>query len=230
MSVNSSRNGLKPQENTVISVQVGTTFEQLSTDSYCINPQQLADYEALLHSLEAQGHFPTQLVHCWSVTQNEPDDVFERTDLALQQGFYSLLYLIQALGKSDVIRPVEVTVISNQMQAVTDADWLQPEKATLLGAVKTIGMEASHIQCRSLDIALPLDIKALGLELQTPIKESIVAYRQGQRWTQSTKKSNGVPANNFSSTRVPVTLGANTCAEISLSLFAMSAPSGTPAA
>ncbi|EDN71754.1 hypothetical protein BGS_1087 [Beggiatoa sp. SS] len=32
---------------------------------------------------------------------------------------------------------------------------------------------------------MPLDIKALGLEWQTPIKESIVLNGQGQRWTQS---------------------------------------------
>jgi NAD(P)-dependent dehydrogenase (short-subunit alcohol dehydrogenase family) len=75
------------------------------------------------------------------------------------------------------------------MQAVIDSDKVQPEKATLLGAVKTIGQEASNIHCRSIDITIPFaderQIQPLLLELLTPINEPVIAYRQGQRWTQN---------------------------------------------
>lgn len=184
---------LTQRGDTVNTVQMGAAFKQLSTYTYSINLQQLADYESLVRTLELQGHFPTQIVHCWSITQDEPDCVFARTDSTLQSGFYSVFYLIQAL--KNVIRPLELTIISNKMQAVEDSDWLQPEKTTLLGLLKAIGYEASNIRCRSVDIELPFkeehQVKLLGLELLHPIREhiptnqSIVAYRQKQRWIQT---------------------------------------------
>jgi acyl transferase domain-containing protein/thioesterase domain-containing protein/D-arabinose 1-dehydrogenase-like Zn-dependent alcohol dehydrogenase/acyl carrier protein len=179
---------LLQQGHTVTTVQVNTTFKQQTANAYCINPQQAEDYESLVRTL-AQTEFPSQWLHCWMISQEPSDNPFEQSELALQLGFYSLLYLTQALGKCNINKPLDITVLSNQMQAVIDSDPVQPEKATLLGAVKTIGQEANNLHCRSIDITIPFDnepqIQSLLLELLTPINESVIAYRQGQRWTQN---------------------------------------------
>jgi acyl transferase domain-containing protein/thioesterase domain-containing protein/D-arabinose 1-dehydrogenase-like Zn-dependent alcohol dehydrogenase/acyl carrier protein len=179
---------LLQQGHTVTTVQVNTTFKQQTANAYCINPQQVEDYESLVRTL-AQTEFPSQWLHCWMISQEPSDNPFEQSELALQLGFYSLLYLTQALGKCNINKPLDITVLSNQMQAVIDSDPVQPEKATLLGAVKTIGQEANNLHCRSIDITIPFDnepqIQSLLLELLTPINESVIAYRQGQRWTQN---------------------------------------------
>jgi len=173
---------------TVTTVQRSSAFEQQAANAYCINPQQAEDYESLVQAL-AQAEFPSKWTVNQRQNQQQADDPFEQSELALQLGFYSLLYLTQALGTCNINESLDITVLSNQMQAVIDSDQVQPEKATVLGAVKTIGQEVHHIQCRSIDITLPFDnerqTQSLLAELATPISESVIAYRQGLRWTQN---------------------------------------------
>jgi hypothetical protein len=48
------------------------------------------------------------------------------------KGFYSLLFLAQALGKQNTTDEFQITVISNNLQSVTGLESLCPEKATVL--------------------------------------------------------------------------------------------------
>jgi len=178
------RQQLLSQGHSVSTVQAGGAFGQIDAGSYVVNPKKPSDYEALVQSL-AEKDFPTGLVHLWSVTANVSGSLFEQTDSALENGFYSLLYLVQALIKNAINTPLELTVIANRMQAVADSDPIQPGKAALLGAVKTIGQEIGTVRCRSIDIDLPINDESLWLELLNPVNEAAIAYRQGQRWTQS---------------------------------------------
>ncbi len=183
---------LLQQGHTVTTVQRSSAFEQQTANAYCINPQRAEDYESLVQAL-AQAEFPSKCLHCWTVNerqnQQEADDPFEQSELTLQLGFYSLLYLTQALGTCNINQALDITVLSNQMQAVIGSDQIQPAKATVLGAVKTIGQEIPSIQCRSIDITLPFDnerqTQGVLAELATPITETVIAYRQGLRWTQN---------------------------------------------
>jgi len=178
------RQQLLSQGHRVSTVQAGAAFGQTDAGSYVINPQKPADYEALVQSL-AEKDFPVGLVHLWSVSANVKGSLFEQTDSDLENGFYSLLYLTQALIKNAINTQLELTVVSHRMQAVADTDPVQPGKAALLGAVKTIGQEIATVHCRSIDIDLPYNDESLWLELLNPVNEAAIAYRQGQRWTQS---------------------------------------------
>jgi len=178
------RQQLLGQGHTVSTVQAGAAFGQIDAGRYVINPQKPSDYEALVQSL-AEKDFPVGLVHLWSVPADISGSLFEQTDSDLENGFYSLLYLTQALVKNAINRPLELTVVSHRMQAVADADPVQPGKAALLGPVKTIGQEIATVRCRSIDIDLPFNDENLWLELLNPVNEAAIAYRQGQRWTQS---------------------------------------------
>jgi len=178
---------LLEQGHTVSTVQMGTVFKQCDANSYVVDPQASSDYEALVQAL-AKVDFPTHVVHLWSVTKTEDNSVFKQTELALQKGFYSLLYLTQALAKGNFYIPLDIAVVSNQMQKVMDSDLIRPEKAALLGAIKTIGLDMNSVRCYSIDITLPFNnetLRNLWLELLNPIDDIVIAYRHGQRWTES---------------------------------------------
>nr|VFJ75372.1 MAG: Acyl transferase domain-containing protein [Candidatus Kentron sp. FW] len=107
-------------------------------------------------------------------------------------GFYSLLFLAQALGKRNVTDEIRIAVVSSNMQAVTGEEDLHPEKATVLGPVRTIGQEYPNLACRSIDIAIPASeieiepklIDQLVEELISESSDLVVAYRGVHRWVQ----------------------------------------------
>ncbi|MBW4636668.1 MAG: SDR family NAD(P)-dependent oxidoreductase [Gloeocapsa sp. UFS-A4-WI-NPMV-4B04] len=167
----------------VITVRVGAEFRKLSDRLYTLNPRQGNDYDALLKQLLAEDKFPKAIAHLWNVTP--------KSNLGEDLGFYSLLFLAQALGKQHLSESLQITVISNNMQQVTGAEVLCPEKALAIGAVKVIPQEYPNLSCRSIDIDLPSLgswqaeqlINQLLDELQNESSDSI-AYRGNHRWVE----------------------------------------------
>lgn len=190
-------NRLELEGHNVITVRIGEQFssisasskEQLGKRTYTIDPQQQDDYNTLLQEVHAQDFIPNRIIHLWSVTQSEPVD----WNTTQEQGFHSLLFLAQALGKQKFTDKLQIAVISNNMQAVTGVENLCPEKATILGLVKVIPQEYSNIKCRSIDITIPLPgswqedkfLNQLLTELKANSFDSVIAYRGLERWIQT---------------------------------------------
>ncbi|MGZ5071278.1 MAG: amino acid adenylation domain-containing protein [Methylobacter sp.] len=179
---------------TVVTVKAGKEWSQLSSNAYALNPETVEDYEILLNELSARQNLPRTIVHLWSV--NRLDSRGTEAEIAAQAqatGFYSLLFLAQALGKLPQQSPLKLIAVSNNMQAVTGEEQLQPEKATLLGPVQTIPQEYANIQCRSVDVVLPAannepgqrPIGQLLTEILSTTDDRVVAYRGKQRWLPS---------------------------------------------
>jgi FkbM family methyltransferase len=178
----------------VISVRLGKKFGQFSEQEYIINPCSGDDYHALIRDLRARDKLPNTIVHLWSVKQNEQAqsgvELFEQTQ---HSGFYSLLFLTQALDKQIITAPLKIWVLSNGMHAVESADLFYPEKATVLGLCKVIPQEYSNITCQSIDLMLPQSgswqeerlIDQLMAELTGESSDLVVAYRGNQRWLQT---------------------------------------------
>ena len=181
----------KREGQAAISVSIGSQFGKLSDRYYTLNPQQPDNYELLLAELLAQNKFPNTIVHLWNVT---PDRQIEANSLGkvADLGFYSLLFLAQAIGKQELKEQMQIAVVSNNMQEVTGEEMLCPEKATVLGPVKVIPKEYANITCRSIDLISPSNqswqearsIDRLMMELQTPSDDSIIAYRGNHRWVR----------------------------------------------
>jgi NAD(P)-dependent dehydrogenase (short-subunit alcohol dehydrogenase family) len=109
-----------------------------------------------VQDLVASGKVPTRIAHLWLVTAQErfrPGSSFFHQNL--QDGFYSLFFLAQALGDENVPTPLHIDVVSNGMQGVDDEAVAYPEKATALGPVKVIPRELPGVTCRSIDVRLP---------------------------------------------------------------------------
>jgi acyl transferase domain-containing protein/aryl carrier-like protein len=178
-----------------IAVRMGERFSDRGKSCqnqrvYTINPQSRDDYNALIEELLDLNWTPTKILHLWSVTpQSQRTSEIEELDGVQEKGFYSLLFLVQALSKQN-LTDLEIAVISSNLQSVTGEEIISPEKATLLGAIKTIPLEYPNVRCRSIDVILPLGqeeklVEHLLAELSTSSSDQIIAYRSKHRWVQT---------------------------------------------
>ena len=183
----------------VICVRVGDLYTKQGEGIYTVNPQQSDDYNHLINEIVKLNMIPKQVIHLWSLTKKNSEEssrvnldhkVFDKSQ---DLGFYSLLFLVQALGKQALVDICEISIISNRLFDVTGNDELSPEKATLLGPIRTISQEYFNFICRCIDVIFPLPanrpekifIDNLIAELTTKANEQIVAYRGKFRWIES---------------------------------------------
>ncbi|WP_397321395.1 SDR family oxidoreductase [Nostoc sp. UCD120] len=180
----------------VIIVKLGLEFTKLNECTYSLNAKQGDDYNALINDLMAQNKTPKTIVHLWSVTAvNYMELGLEEVDKAQETGFYSLLFLAQAIGTQSITDKLQIAVISNHIYSVIGEEVLCPEKATLLAAVKIIPQEYPHISCRHIDVVISLDVnwsakklvKQLQNELQAQSSDIAIAYRGNHRWVKTFK-------------------------------------------
>jgi acyl transferase domain-containing protein/acyl carrier protein len=174
-----------------VTVSMGPRFVRQGERSYEINPREREDYQTLFAELRTRGMMPDRIVHLWSVTpqlDGMSTDAYEETQA---RGFYSLLYLAQALGELPIAN-ARIEVVSNHLQAVTGDEELSPLKATVLGPSLVIPDEYPDISCRSVDVVLPelggsaesTLIDQLIAELERETSDRVVAYRGHHRWVQ----------------------------------------------
>lgn len=182
-----------------IVVRPGPFFAAGDDDTFMINPGEPADYERLIQELALRGVHPQKIVHMWYATADtHPADVDQ------DKGFYSLLFLAQALGQAGSVAKVSLFIVATNLFDVSGHDRLVPEKATILGPARVVCQEYPHIQCHFIDVVLPSSpnqgkhtlAEQLWLELQTAATASVVAYRDRYRWTQTFESiSASMPAN-----------------------------------
>ncbi|MBX9258982.1 SDR family NAD(P)-dependent oxidoreductase [Desmonostoc muscorum CCALA 125] len=180
---------LEKQNQDVVTVKLGDNFTILGEAEYTIDPENHHDYDVLFEELIRKNKLPKKILHLWNVTPVIDQEV----ELAKIKGFYSLLFIAQALGRRETTNDFEIIVISNNLQPVTGTEVLCPEKATLLGPVKVISQEYANINCRSIDVILPPNgswqeeklIENLLAELTVDKSEKLIAYRGLNRWVQS---------------------------------------------
>ena len=175
----------------VVSVQEGEGYAQQGADEYRLDPGCAQDYETLLAELARRGRLPRHIVHLWSVT-DEP--VAEAGERAQDRGFYSLLFLAQALAQHLESKGARtLTVVANGLQEVTGEEELAVEKATLLGPCGVIPQEFPSLGCRIVDVSLATPgswqeqrlIDQLMSELGSEIRDLRIAFRGNHRLAQT---------------------------------------------
>nr|WP_223280141.1 type I polyketide synthase [Nostoc sp. PA-18-2419] len=184
---------LELQGHDVITVTVGEQFTQLGRRRYAINPQTSSDYDTLLKELDALDLNPNVISHFWSLIPNAQGKLAHQFFEECQNnGFYSLLFLAQALGRQKVTDNIQILVVSDNVQEVNGDENLCPEKATVIGLCKVIPQEYPHITCRNIDVVIPSGtyqenqlIDQLSAELTHQLSENMVAYRSKHRWVET---------------------------------------------
>jgi acyl transferase domain-containing protein len=181
---------LREQGHAVTLVRTGT-FERRSRDAYELDPGAREDYGALLGELSAAEQYPERIVHCWNVTPGgDGSPSIERFECLQEPGFYSPLFLAQALAAERVAEPVEVAVVSNRLHSILGDEDVMPEKITTLAACKGVPQEYPNLRYRSIDLDLrdgPASAELtdqLLAELAQESAAAVVAYRGTQRWEE----------------------------------------------
>ena len=127
-------------------------------------------------------------MHLWSVppTNAGEGDWF---DTGQAGGFYSLLYLAQAIGSQRLADPITLTVVSGPLHDIVKSDRVAPEKCTVLGACAVIPQEYASVQCHAIDIgeyrqddSPDVLADAIIREMKAGQREQTVAYRDAERW------------------------------------------------
>jgi len=187
---------LKQKENNdrVAAVRWGAEFECPGNGEYIVNPGQAGDYRTLIAELKKRDRIPRQVVHLWNISRVDKSGPGLEWDKDCEdKGFYSLIFLAQALGNEGIEEDIRVTVVTDNMQEVSGGELLCPQKATVLGPVKVIPTEYANIRCTNVDIVFPGPgtgketrlMEQLLLELRRDTPDKMIAYRNNYRWVQT---------------------------------------------
>ncbi|MDM5297138.1 SDR family NAD(P)-dependent oxidoreductase [Bacillus pumilus] len=191
----------------VMSVTKGEVYQEAG-QSFTINPAEGQHYRAMLDSLSNRGVQITRILHLWEVGKEH--DITDRPiafQAHIEKGYYSLIFLSQAIAAQKNIRECRLFVITSGIQPVTGYETICAEKSAMLGPCKVISQEYHHIKCWNIDVEDMPDVmswKEQALvnlileEIMQPGKDQLVAYRHRQRWVQSYKrlplqKQDGLP-------------------------------------
>jgi phthiocerol/phenolphthiocerol synthesis type-I polyketide synthase E len=183
---------LESMGQTVVLVRPGPTAIRENDRSYVICPSNKASYEFLFECLQANEHFPQKIVHCLSLTdKNAISDA--RTFKSIQDvGYYSLLYIAQAITKIFKDYAYDITVVSNHMAHIPGGECEIAEKASIMAPCIIIPQENSHFRFRCLDIgqadsSAPEYLTVVHHVIAEAVQaspEKFIALRGSQRWIQ----------------------------------------------
>ena len=141
----------------VIPVRPGDAYGADGKGGYRLAPERGRDgYDALIRDLVAAGHTPSRIAHFWLVTEAEtfrPGSSFFHRNI--EQGFYSLMFLGQALAEENLAQPPHITIFTNGAAQVRAEGLAYPEKATIAGPAMVIPREVPGVTCATLDVQLP---------------------------------------------------------------------------
>ncbi|QFT61383.1 type I polyketide synthase [Roseivivax sp. THAF30] len=147
---------LRAAGHTVVEVRPGDTFARRGEHEYILAPERGREgYDLLLADLSARGLVPTRIAHFWLVTNDEAhrpgSSFFHRLQ---EQGFYSLLFLSQALV-DEGMSGLHLQIFTNGAVQVRDEPVPCPVKATIAGPVRVIPREVPGLTFGTLDVTLP---------------------------------------------------------------------------
>ncbi|MGY6535720.1 MAG: type I polyketide synthase [Pararhodobacter sp.] len=192
---------LRKAGHTVLAVRPGDVFRRLD-DGYQIAPELGRDnYDRLIRDLVARGAMPTRMAHFWlsgSGQRFRPgSNPFQRN---MEQGFYSLFFLAQALAAEGLTGQVHMTVVTCGAARVRDEALPFPERAAIAGPAGVIPRELPGLTVATLDIdsvthSAPAPVNALLEELMARPANTRAALRKGRRFVQVLRPQPLVPAN-----------------------------------
>ncbi|HEV2844100.1 MAG TPA: type I polyketide synthase, partial [Thermoanaerobaculia bacterium] len=107
-------------------------------------------------------------------------------------GFLPLLRIVQEIARHLPAGGVQLRVVTAGLQAVGRGETVTaPERATLLGVVRTLPLEHPEIGCAAIDVEAPAGpeeadrlAEVLIAEALAPAAETVVAWRGEERWVE----------------------------------------------
>ena len=141
----------------VIDITSGDGFARSGDTSYVLNPERGREaFDMLVADLVEREIAPTRIAHFWLTTAGEKfrpgSSFFHRNQ---EHGFYTLLYLTQALAGEEMMDGVHVTAVTSGAVQVRDEALPYPEKSTIVGPIRVMPRELPGTTASVLDVELP---------------------------------------------------------------------------
>ena len=186
----------------VIEIHAGDAFAKKSDDYFIVPPERGRDgYDMLFRDLMGGGTTPNRIAHFWLTTRKETfrpgSSFFHRNK---EQGFFSLMFLAQAIGEENLPTPIHISVFTTGAAQFGSEALPYPEKAAILGPARVIPREFPGVTVATVDLELapagerrfgagrsgPSDLdraatKALE-DLFAPSAESVAIHRGDRRY------------------------------------------------
>ncbi len=156
-------------------VQFGSDFH-IEDDKIVLRPEDATHYDKLVDHLLQQEFVPERIVHAWTMSSRDAKN-------SLQKGYYSLLWLVKKLAHRGVTSKININIGTREAFDVTGAENVNPENAAFIGAAKVIPQEYINIRCKMIDTD-EYNLRYLLQEFESKSKDSVVSYRNKQRWVQ----------------------------------------------
>ncbi|NUH66089.1 SDR family NAD(P)-dependent oxidoreductase [Sulfitobacter sp. S0837] len=146
--------GLQQDGHRVVQVTAGDGFAQISDTEYTLAAEQgRSGYEQLLAALSDTGRLPDRIAHFWltddAVAPRPGSSSFDRN---VEQGFWSLTWLAQALGAMDRTVPLHLSVFTTGAAQLGDEELAYPEKALISGPVGVMARELPALTAAQIDL------------------------------------------------------------------------------
>jgi len=181
---------LKKEGSNVIRIYPGESYARLAEDLYQLNMGEQDDYYELFRDLAEQKMLPRKIIHLFNI--QHPEDTspgkVTRDNFCKDSGFYSVLYLARGLNKLPDHKPMDLYMITNDLQSVLGTERGNPMNSLTLGLLNVISQESPSVRSKGIDITLVGDMTQTGndlfQEINTGDSEKFIAYRFNNRWAK----------------------------------------------
>ena len=145
---------LREAGHTVIAARAGDSFAALDDHSYSLAAEQgRLGYDQLIAALKERDLMPDRIGHFWLTDDNiaprPGSSVFDRN---LEQGFWSLTWLAQALSEAELEGDLHLTVFTAGSTQVRNEAVPHPEEALISGPVGVFARELPGVTCAQVDL------------------------------------------------------------------------------
>ncbi|MBW4633665.1 MAG: type I polyketide synthase [Iphinoe sp. HA4291-MV1] len=176
---------LRTQGDRCVLAFVGSTYKQITSEHYELDPLALADFQCLLQDIGKDGESSFRgIVHLWSLESAGNELSSDALQRAQSLGSGSVLHLVQSLHIAQLSGLQHFWLVTKGAQLVGSASLpVQVQQSPLWGLGKVITLEHPDLHCMCLDLdPVTDDISALVEELSSGDRENQIAYRQGLRY------------------------------------------------
>jgi acyl transferase domain-containing protein len=179
----------------IVKVFPGERFEQHSENRYHVAPGNRDHWSALIKHLLADGLWPERVVHAWTFSQREVSGARSPSASELNQsldvGFFSVMFLAQAIGDASSVRRVDFKIITAGTRSVAGEFADNLAAAPLISLCRVIPLEYPNIRCGVVDVGeidhsrgLAAYSNQLAREVLSDSSNTILALRSSARWQE----------------------------------------------
>jgi phthiocerol/phenolphthiocerol synthesis type-I polyketide synthase E len=167
----------------IVPVRPGNAYSDTGFD-LVVRPGHPGDLDRARQALADRGAAPELLIHAWTAGEwpaATPANAGEQLALS----FGSLLDLVQrGMRRAAGGKLPGLLVLTSRSADVSGGEPVDPVKATLHGAVRTLALEDPHRYCRLVDVGPGVGEVELAAEVGADVQAGVVALRRGRRWSR----------------------------------------------